>query len=104
MRPAAHHALEERLEQTPPRCTSIVARGQRENAMQMIGEYHRRGQLKRMAIAAGAKYQSQYVHVFRECGRALVFERGSEEVVDGSGLTAAIGIHAALWRGDGAAV
>jgi hypothetical protein len=25
-------------------------------------------------------------------------------VVDGSGLTAAIGIHAALWRGGGAAV
>ena len=102
------HPPKECLHEVPPRGASSVARGQREDAMQMIGKDHGGGQRERIAVAACAEREPQHVHMLGQEARALVFERGGEEVVDGCGLTAAIGIpigiHAALWRGGGAAV
>lgn len=97
------HARKKCLHEVPPRGASSIARGQREDAMQMIGQDHARGQRERIAVAACPEREPQRVHMFSQEARALVFERGGEEVVGGCGLTAAIGIHAALWRGGGTA-
>ena len=98
------HPLKKCLHKAPSRGAGGIARGQREDAMQMIGQDHAGRQRERIAVAARPEREPQHVHMLGQEAGALVFERGGEEVVDGSGLTAAIGIHAALWRGGGAAV
>ena len=54
---AADYAVEQYLEQPPPRGARGVARGQGQNAMQMIGQDHACGERKRIAIAACPEHQ-----------------------------------------------
>lgn len=97
------HALKKCLHEVPSRGASTIARGQREDAMQMIGQDHAGGQRERIAVAARPEREPQRIHMFSQEARAFVFERSGEEVVGRGAVTAAIGIHAALWRGGGGA-
>jgi len=68
-------------EQTPPHGTRVVAGGQRENEVQMIWQDHAGRQRKWMPLATRAERQPQQIDIVGECGRALFFQRGSDEVL-----------------------
>jgi hypothetical protein len=89
---AADHPLEESLDQSPARASSRVIRGRREDAMQMIWQDDACGHRERIAIAAGAERKLQRVHMLGQRARALVRERGGEEMLCSRKVFAA-GIH-----------
>src|SRR5262249_28092762 len=60
-----------------------VAGRQRQNAVQMVGQDHARGQRERVALAARSKRELEHLGVVGERRRALVCERSGEEMLGG---------------------
>ena len=98
----AENPLEESLDEAPPRSTGRVARRQREDAMQVIGQDHARGQREWIAVVARPERVPERIRVLGQRARAPAIERRGEEVLAGCGVAAAIGIHprtvARRWR------